>query len=86
MRRASGSVTPLRSRSSSILTLRQAPTQWPQYTCPPDFLRGYPVVGLTLESGSDLARRSDKRPAHDAARWQEVSMMRATTTTTTQPT
>jgi len=27
-----------------------------------------PPVGLKLESGSDLARRSDKRPAHDEAR------------------
>jgi len=27
-----------------------------------------PAVSLKLESGSDLARRSDKRPAHDAAR------------------
>ncbi len=26
------------------------------------------AVGRTLESGSDLARRSDKRPAHDMAR------------------
>ena len=42
-----------------------------------------PVVGLTLESGSDLARRSDKRPAHDATRRQEVSMRRATRTTQT---
>jgi len=47
MRRASGSAIPLRSTSSSILTLRQAPTQWPQYTCPPDFLRGY-LLGLIL--------------------------------------
>jgi len=38
MRRASGSVTPLRSRSSNIPTLRHPPpTPWPQYTCPQVF-------------------------------------------------
>jgi len=51
MRRASGSAIPLRSTSSSICTLRQAPTLWPQYTCPPDFLRGY-------ETGASLISRS----------------------------
>jgi len=48
MRRASGSAIPLRSTSSSILTLRQAPTQWPQYTCPPDFLRGYVFLKFVI--------------------------------------
>jgi len=42
MRRASGSVTPLRSTSSNISTLLYGtPTHWPQYTCPPDFLIRY---------------------------------------------
>jgi len=45
MRRASGSVIPLRSSSSSIpALLHDTPTYWPQYTVP-GFLRRY---GKTL--------------------------------------
>jgi len=43
MRRASGSVIPLRSSSSSIpALLHDTPTYWPQYTVP-GFLRRYVI-------------------------------------------
>jgi len=57
MRRASGSAIPLRSTSSSICTLRQAPTLWPQYTCPPRLferilLRQHDLYNVTHDDGS----------------------------------
>jgi len=76
MRRASGSVIPLRSSSSSIpALLHDTPTYWPQYTVP-GFLRRYmfcPYCGtktttndahFCYECGSDIKAPNPER-THD---------------------
>jgi len=57
MRRASGSVIPLRSSSSSIpALLHDTPTYWPQYTVP-GFLRRYVEVAVDGCAGEFSERR-----------------------------
>jgi len=70
MRRASGSAIPLRSTSSSILTLRQAPTQWPQYTCPP---RLFERIRLILDPDTNHVKAAVIRKGVFLSRDREVS-------------